>query len=152
VRATGWIVADSRYRLTLNGRRIQWGPAPCDPRWQEADPIDLTGQLGAGKNVLGVEVLYYGSGGGPGPMGRPGLIARLDLQFSGGRTETIVTDSSWLCFLDRAHRPGQYKRWFLRALQEEYDARLHPHGWDTPAYTPDQRWIAPQILPGKSDE
>src|SRR6476619_2570783 len=59
-RATGWITADSRYRLTVNGQRIQWGPAPCDPRWQDVDPIDLTSHLVAGKNVIGVEVLYYG--------------------------------------------------------------------------------------------
>ena len=25
-RATGWICADSRYRLEANGRRVQWGP------------------------------------------------------------------------------------------------------------------------------
>src|SRR5258708_3897885 len=34
-RAVGWIAADSRYRLEVNGRRVQWGPAPCDPRWAE---------------------------------------------------------------------------------------------------------------------
>ena len=31
--------------------------------------------------------------------------------------------------LCRAWRPGQYKRWYLRALQEEFDARLYPYGW-----------------------
>ncbi|MCX7827006.1 MAG: hypothetical protein N2689_15860 [Verrucomicrobiae bacterium] len=31
-RADGWIAADSRYKLTVNGQRVQWGPAPCDPR------------------------------------------------------------------------------------------------------------------------
>ena len=40
--ARGWISADSRYRLFVNGRRVQWGPAPCDPRSYEADPVDLT--------------------------------------------------------------------------------------------------------------
>ena len=46
-RATGWISADSRYRLELNGQRVQWGPAPSDPRWPEADPLDLTNRLQA---------------------------------------------------------------------------------------------------------
>ncbi len=44
-RATGWISADSRYKLEVNGRRVQWGPAPADPRWPEADPVDLTEAL-----------------------------------------------------------------------------------------------------------
>ena len=38
---------------------------------------------------------------------------------------------SWDCFLAKSWRPGQYKRWFLRSLQEEFDARLYPYGWDT---------------------
>ncbi|MHB9049119.1 MAG: hypothetical protein ACYC35_24645, partial [Pirellulales bacterium] len=31
-RAIAWLTADSRYRLTINGQRVAWGPAPCDPR------------------------------------------------------------------------------------------------------------------------
>jgi hypothetical protein len=69
-RATGWISADSRYRLELNGQRVQWGPAPSDPRWAEADPLDLTGYLEPGHNVIGVTVLFYGTGDGT--WGSPG--------------------------------------------------------------------------------
>ena len=29
VRAKGWVAADGRYRLEVNGQRVQWGPAPC---------------------------------------------------------------------------------------------------------------------------
>src|ERR1700722_9178310 len=64
VRATGWISADSRYSLEVNGQRAQWGPAPCDPRWLDADPIDLTGLLKAGSNAIGATVLFYGLGDG----------------------------------------------------------------------------------------
>ena len=35
--ARGFVSADSRYRLFVNGRRVQWGPAPCDPRAYEAE-------------------------------------------------------------------------------------------------------------------
>jgi hypothetical protein len=148
-RATGWITADSRYRLTVNGQRIQWGPAPCDPRWQDVDPIDLTSHLVAGRNVVGIEVLYYSVGDGTWPMGSPGLIFKLDID--GDEKLAVVSDDSWKTFLDRAHRPGMYKRWFLRALQEEFDARLHPFGWDTPQFTPDERWLAARVLPGRAD-
>lgn len=134
-KAIGWILADSRYRLFVNGKRIQWGPAPSDPRWQEADPIDLTAFLTEGKNVIAVEVCFFGSGDGTHPMGKPGFILNLDMD-----QEKLETDASWDCFLAKSWRPGQYKRWFLRSLQEEFDARLYPYGWDTSDFKPDENW------------
>ena len=120
--------ADSRYRLFVNGRRVQWGPAPCDPRSYEADPIDLTRWLVPGPNVIGVEVLYYGHGDGTWPFGKPGFLFALRVEEPGGRVSELLSDESWRVFLDRAHRPGQFKRSYLRALQEDFDARLHPVG------------------------
>src|SRR5215472_13512706 len=150
-RATGWITADSRYRLAVNGKRIQWGPAPCDPRWVDVDPIDLTAQLKPGINVLGVEVLFYGFGESTWVTGKPGLLFRLEVEFEDGRKEQVISDDSWQCYLDRAHRPGQYKRWYLRALQEEFDARLHPYGWDIPEYAPDKQWQPAMVIEGRAD-
>ncbi len=123
--ALGWITADSRYKLTVNGHRVQWGPAPFDPRHAEADPVDLSNVLREGRNVIGIEVLYYGYGDGTTPFGKPGLLFRLDID-----GQIIGTDAGWKCVVDRAHRPGQYQRWYLRALQEVFDAREHPEGWD----------------------
>ncbi len=140
-RATGWLAADSRYRLFVNGQRIQWGPAISDPRFAEADPLDLTEMLCSGANTLGVEVLYYGHGDGTWPGGKPGLLVRLELEYSDGTTELVATDESWLARVDRAHPPAQPKRWYLRALQEEFDARLHPAGWTLPNYQPDAEWL-----------
>src|SRR6478752_3893320 len=76
VRATGWISADSRYLLEVNGQRAQWGPAPCDPRWFDADPVDLTGLVKAGANAIGATVLFYGLGDGTSPIGKPGFLFR----------------------------------------------------------------------------
>ena len=135
-KAAGWITADSRYRLTVNGRRVQWGPAPCDPRELDVDPFDVTSLLRPGKNTIGVEVLYYGLGDGTWPAGKPGMIFDLAIEQADGRRERIVSDPSWRMMIDRSHRPGQFKRWYLRSLQEEFDARLHPFGWDTPQFSP----------------
>ena len=99
--------------------------------------------------MIGVEVLYYGVGDGTWPMGSPGMIFKLDID--GDEKLAVVSDDSWQSFLDRAHRPGMYKRWFLRALQEEFDARLHPLGWDAPQFTADERWLKARVLPGPSD-
>ena len=122
-RATGWIAADSRYRLEVNGHRIQWGPAPADPRWPEADPVDLSAHLQAGTNVIAVTVLYYGHGDGTWRIAKPGFLFRLELEDAGGAVQGVASDPTWLAHLCRAWAPGHYKRWYLRSLQEEFDAR-----------------------------
>jgi alpha-L-rhamnosidase len=152
VSARAWITADSRYRLTVNGAPVQWGPAPCDPRELDVDPVDLKPYLRAGDNVIGVEVLYYGYGEGTWPAGMPGLLFHAVVEGADGSATRLVSDDSWMCRLDRAHRPGMYKRWFLRALQEEFDARLHPQGWDTAAFSLTPEWTAAVPLDCPADK
>jgi hypothetical protein len=151
-RARGWIAADSRYRLEVNGQRVQWGPAPSDPRWAEADPVDLLPQLKPGKNVIGVTVLFYGAGDGTWPIGKPGFLFWLQLEHSDGLHETIVSDESWKVMLCRAWRPGHYKRWYLRALQEEFDARCFPFGWSEPGYPLEASWLKAMPLEGSPNK
>jgi hypothetical protein len=151
-RATGWILGSSRYLLFANGRRIQFGPAPCDPRFEEMDPVDLTQVLQAGRNALGVQVLYYGHGDGTWPVGKPGLIFWLEIELTDGQKRVIASGSSWQAHYARAWRPGQFKRWYLRALQEDFDARYYPHGWQTLDFTPGQEWVPAMVLDGPSDK
>ncbi len=150
--ATGRILADSRYKLMVNGKRVQWGPAPCDPRWQEADPLDLSPFLHEGKNIIAATVLFYGEGDGTWVMGKPGFIFQLDIATLDGRRQQIVSDESWQTHLARSWPPGQYKRWYLRAFQEEFDARLYPYGWDQLDLNPDNRWRAAAICSTGGDK
>jgi len=147
VNAKGWIIADSRYQLFVNGQRIQWGPAPSDPRWQEADPVDISHYLNPGKNVIACQVLFYGAGDGTSPLGIPGFLMKIDID-----GKEIITDKSWKTFLARSWNPGQYKRWYLRSLQESFDARLFPYGWDTPGFNENNEWIAAAELPGPANK
>ncbi|MBM4025432.1 MAG: alpha-L-rhamnosidase [Planctomycetes bacterium] len=146
-RATGWIIGDSRYLLEVNGRRIQWGPAPNDPRWPEVDPMDLTEALTTGENVIGATVLHFGQGDSTHPMGRAGFIFKLEIEHADGRHETVVSDTSWRCHLSRAWQPGHHRMWYMRALQEEFDARQHPQGWTQPGFVEDADWLEPQLPP-----
>jgi len=150
--ARGWITADSRYRLTVNGKYVQWGIAPSDPRTPDVDAVDLAPYLQQGENVIGIEVLYFGHGDGTWADGRPGLLAHFVLEDSTGSKTRILTDKSWQALLDRAHPPGHYKRWFLRALQEEFDSRLRPDGWDTPGFQPDVLWTPAAELAADADK
>jgi alpha-L-rhamnosidase len=149
--ARGWVSADSRYRLFVNGQRVQWGPAPCDPRSYEADPLDLTAHLRPGRNAIGAEVLFYGHGEGTWPFGKPGFLFALRVEETGGRVTEVVSDDSWRALLDRAHRPGQFKRWYLRALQEDFDARERPAGWSDAGFVPGAAWTAPVVLEVPAD-
>lgn len=151
-RATGWISAESRYKLEVNGRRIQWGPAPADPRWPEADPVELTDALIAGSNVIGATVLYYGHGDGTWPFGKPGLLFWLEVEQVDGTIEKITTDSAWDAHLARAWRPGQYKRWYLRSLQEEFDANLYPYGWTSAGFNRNSDWVPAMELDGSPNK
>jgi len=141
VKASGWILGDSRYLLQLNGKRVQFGPAPSDPRWAEADFMSLDDLLQKGKNVFGATVLYYGFGDGTWPIGKPGFIFFLEMEFRSGKKEIVVSDSNWTSHIARCWPPGQYKRWYLRALQEEFDARLYPYGWNTSGFKIDSNWL-----------
>jgi len=142
-KAAGWIVADSRYRLFVNGKRVQWGPPPSDPRWVEVDPIDISNELHEGANVIGVEVLFYGLGDGTWPVGKPGFLFNLEVEESDGRNTSIISDATWNVHLARSWNPGQYKRWYLRSLQEEFDARKYPQGWLDTGFKLDHTWLVP---------
>ncbi|MEN6535331.1 MAG: hypothetical protein ABFD89_16825, partial [Bryobacteraceae bacterium] len=48
--AKAWVTGNSRYMLYVNGQLLQRGPAPCDPRYWDVDPVDLTPHLRPGKN------------------------------------------------------------------------------------------------------
>ncbi len=147
----GWVLADSRYIFYCNGRRIQAGPAPSDPRWMEADPLELEACLKPGENTLGILVCFFGLGDGTAPIGKPGLIANLTVEDGPNKT-TLHTDKSWSAHLARSWPPGQYKRWYLRSLQEQFSSRKHPHGWSLSDFAPDTSWLPAMELGGDSDK
>ena len=152
VSARGWIIGDSRYKLYVNGVRLQFGPAPCDPRWPEADPVDLTGGLSAGENVIGAEVLYYGLGDGTSPIGKPGFIFLLEIRLPDGSSQQCVSDESWQTAIASSWKPGGYKRWYLRSFQEIFDARMYPTGWNNKGWKPPARgWLPAMVLHVASD-
>ncbi len=151
-KATGLVLADSRYKLAVNGKRVQWGPAPCDPRWPEADPLDLSAYMRAGKNVIAATVLFSGEGDGTGVVGKPGFMFRLDIEAPHGARQQVVSDARWQSPRARSWPAGHDPRGDLRACQDEFDARLYPYGWDEPGFTPDARWRSAAVYSSAGDK
>lgn len=130
-----WVTGQSRYELLINGKFVQRGPAPCDPRFWDVDPLDLAPYLKAGVNVIAAIVCIYGGGEGtwvpPSPLGsgRYGQGFLFEAPSLGWKT-----DAGWQSLRTRAWKPGNYQRWYLRALQEEFDLRAWPEGWLEPGF------------------
>jgi hypothetical protein len=55
------VFADSRYRLTIDGAVLGYGPARCAPAHPEYDTWDLADRLGPGAHELVVTVNHYGA-------------------------------------------------------------------------------------------
>jgi len=142
-KASLYITAAGYYHARINGERI--GKNYLDPAWTNFarrvyyTEYDLTSELKAGPNCLGV---MLGNGfynplplrmwghrniRNELPTGQPEFIAKLRLEYENGKTEEIVTDSSWKYNFGPIIRNSVY-------LGDVYDAGKELEGWDKEGY------------------
>ncbi len=145
------------YGASLNGSRI--GDHVLDPGWTKFDKrasysvYDVAAQLSRGNNCLGVKL---GNGWyNPLPLrlfgsfnlrehlavGRPRLIAQLNIEYRDGSSETISSDQTWKVGEGPIVRNNIY-------LGEVFDARKEQVGWDRPGFD-DSNWQRPSLAEGK---
>ncbi len=146
-----WVSANSRYMLYVNGKFVQRGPAACDPRYWDVDPVDLTPHLRIGKNVIAAVACFFGGGDGTYVPGTPlgdeacaGFLFQAEIGTPSG-TLKLHSDDSWRTQRARCWPAGGYQRWYLKALQERFDARSYPQGWNEPAFDA-SRWRRAKVL------
>ena len=131
----------------LNGKRVSedvFAPIPgVYPKTTYYCTYDLSDRLQNGDNALGV---VLGNGRffpmrNPGirGYGLPRLLAQLEIEYTDGTTETIVSDPSWQA---TARGPIVANNEFDG---EEYDARLELTGWDQPGYDA-SAWQQPDTM------
>lgn len=156
-RARLYITGLGYYEAWLNGSRI--GDHVLDPGWTDVDKrvfysvFDVTKMLKSGKNCLGV---MLGNGWfNPLPLrlfgsfnlrqrltiGRPRLLAQLQIEYRNGTSETIATDKSWRVDQGPILRNNIY-------LGEVYDAGKEQEGWDKPGFD-DSAWRRPALAKEK---
>ncbi len=131
------------YEAYLNGGKA--GDHRLDPGWTRYDKTvyyaayDVTGHLKQGQNAAGI---MLGNGWyNPLPMrlfgrwnlrkiltiGRPKVIAQLQVEYTDGSTEVVVTGPDWKTAEGPVVRNNVY-------LGEWQDARMEKEGWTLPGY------------------
>ena len=88
----------------------------------------------------------------PGRWGNPVFCSGWDIEFKDGGKTQIISDPSWNVQIARSWRPGNYKRWYLRSFQEEFDARKYPSGWTKPGSKINSDWIPAMELNCPADK
>ena len=102
VRGTLLISADSRYKLYINGKLAEVGPARGDRQVWFLDTVDISNLLKKGKNCIAVEVLHYPMDKMKGNFGvfrteTPGLYIEGTVEDEEGGILELNTDSTWKC-------------------------------------------------------
>lgn len=154
-RATVYATALGIHELYLNGQRV--GDALFAPGWTDYhqrayyNTYDVTPLVKRGGNALGAwlgDGWYSGyigfgllTGIGTEHVGRntygktPALMAQLEIEYTDGTRETIITDKSWKQTGNGPIREGDF------LMGEFYDARKETPGW-TKSNFDDAKWDA----------
>jgi len=157
-RATLYATALGIYELHLNGARV--GDAFFAPGWTDYhqrayyQTYDVTPHVRPGANALGAWVAdgwysgYLGfgllTGVGVEKIGRynygktPAFMAQLEIEFTDGSREAIVTDKTWKVTTHGPVREADF------LMGEYHDARKETPGWTKPGFD-DSKW-PPVIL------
>lgn len=92
------IFADVHYKLYINGRFVNAGPAPFRKPVITIDSLDVTMYLKPGRNTLFIMARHIGETVKYNTLGEPGVIAALVTRTSAGVESVVVTDKSWKGF------------------------------------------------------
>lgn len=150
-RATAYVSGMGLFDLYVNGARV--GDRIMDPALTEYSKrilyvtFDLTGQLRAGKNAVGVVLgngRFFAPRAKPHKVifrnyGYPKLLFQLEIEYADGSGQMVVSDGDWKLTTDGPIRANnEYDG-------EEYDARKEMPGWDRPGFD-DSRWQNAQLV------
>jgi alpha-L-rhamnosidase len=149
--ATAYITSLGLYEAFINGKRV--GDAYLTPGWTSYNKrlqyqlYDVTSLLTSGTNAIGVAL---GSGWYRGFIGFSGqknfygkelaLLAQIEIQYTDGTSETIVTDESWKSSTGSIISSEIYDG-------ETIDARKEKTGWNTASFN-DSDWQGVRIRTG----
>ncbi|KIC95183.1 alpha-L-rhamnosidase [Flavihumibacter solisilvae] len=146
--AIAYVTSHGMYEAFINGKRI--GDAYLTPGWTsyhnrlQYQVYDLTNQLASGRNTIGVQL---GSGWYRGNIGFSGqynvygkdiaLLFQLEIEYSDGTKELVISDGSWKTSTGEIQYAEIYHG-------ETIDHRKEKAGWLNPGYN-DSEWSSAQV-------
>ncbi|WP_214316999.1 alpha-L-rhamnosidase [Nonomuraea sediminis] len=150
-RARLYVTALGVHESEINGRVV--GDDVLAPGWTSYHhrlryrTHDVTGLLREGANAIGATLAdgwYRGRlGFGGGKSGLYGeqtaLVAQLEITYTDGSTDVVVTDGEWRCSPGPVTAASLYDG-------EKHDARLLPVGWSEPGFD-DGSWVPADAVP-----
>lgn len=138
-----YVTAHGLYQLQLNGKKV--GNEEFTPGWTTYDKrlqyqvFDVTRQINSGENAIGAilgDGWYRGFFGWQGKKNHYGektaLLLQLEIIFTDGTQQSIITDKSWNASTGAILESEIYHG-------EVFDARLQKTGWDSAAFD-DSGW------------
>ena len=141
--ATLYITSHGLYEASINGKRV--GDAYLTPGWTsykkrlQYQVYDVTGQLNTGPNVIGIKLgngWYRGIIGFSSNINVYGkdiaLLLQLEIKYSDGTSETVISDESWKTSTGEIIYSEIYNG-------ETVDARLEKKDWNRPGFN-DSGW------------
>ncbi len=154
VSATAYITAHGMYEAQINGQRV--GDAYLTPGWTsynkrlQYQTYDVTNLLKNGNNAIGVTLGngwyrgYLAWGGNKNIYGKDiALLFQLDIIYSDGSEETVVSDDSWKSSTGAIRYAEIYNG-------ETIDARMDKPGWAIPGYN-DADWNGVKVADYSKD-
>jgi alpha-L-rhamnosidase len=146
--ATAYITAHGIYEAQINGKRV--GDAYMTPGWTaykkrlQYQVYDVTSMMKTGPNAIGI---MLGNGWYRGIIGYQyninfygkdiALLCQVDIVYSDGSKESIITDESWKSSTAEIIYSEIYNG-------ETIDARLEKNGWTSPGYN-DAGWSGVKV-------
>jgi alpha-L-rhamnosidase len=108
------ISADIQYRMFINGKLIQRGPANIgsdyddhvSPRHWFYDDFTSKDAFKKGINVIAVEVSTLSKTASSTTSGHGGLIVAANVHLKSGKNIVLKTDTSWICEPSKAYLPN----------------------------------------------
>lgn len=139
--AVAFVSGLGQFEMSING--VKTGDAFLEPGWTDYRraaqyvTYEVTQQLKPGANAIGILLgngFYYIPGERyrkmTGGYGYPKMILRLQLQYTDGTSEDVVTDERWQTAASPLYFSGIYGG-------EDYDAQREQEGWNRPGFPAD---------------